>query len=219
MVDLIFISDSHTHHAELNETLSDFFESYPEAIIVHTGDLSYKGRLGEVKNFLTWYSELPFKHKVFIAGNHDFLFEDNPSLIRRMLEDEFPNLTYLEDSGAEILGLKFWGSPVTPWFYNWAFNRHEHQIGNHWQAIPDDTDILITHGPPFGILDRTYNRVKAGCPLLLDRINSLDNLKIHAFGHIHEAWGTEVVNEKIFVNSSVVDLDYEVKNSPILIKL
>jgi Icc-related predicted phosphoesterase len=219
MVNLIFISDSHTQHDGLDETMEEFFNSYPEAILIHSGDISYKGRLDEVQSFLTWYSGLPFKHKIFIAGNHDFLFEDNPYIIKRMLKDEFPNLIYLEDSCTEILGLKFWGSPITPWFYNWAFNRVEEKISPHWDAIPDDTDVLITHGPPYGILDKTYSGLNVGCPFLLKKIKSLQNLKVHAFGHIHEDWGTALVDDKIFVNSSVVNLSYEIKNSPILIKL
>lgn len=217
--DFIFISDTHTHHKEIQSQLLDLYSSYNEAILIHTGDISYRGMIGEVKNFLEWFSNLPFEHKIMIAGNHDFAFEDRSSLMRTILQEEYPGIIYLEDSGVEIDGYKIWGSPVTPTFHNWAFNRDKKDIKNHWDAIPDDTDILLTHGPPYEILDMTYSGLNVGCPLLSERIQNLPNLKIHAFGHIHEANGLSLKNEIIYINSSIVDLDYDVKNPPYLVKL
>ena len=217
--DFIFISDTHTHHESIQQQLIELYSSCEEAILIHTGDISYRGMIGEVKNFLEWFSGLPFKHKIMIAGNHDFAFEDQSSLMRTILREEYSGITYLEDSGVEIDGFKIWGSPVTPTFHNWAFNRDHKDIKKHWDAIPDDVDILLTHGPPYGILDQTDVGLNVGCPLLKKRIDDLPNLKIHAFGHIHESNGTNLIDEKIYVNSSIVDLDYEVKNPPYLIKL
>lgn len=192
MRELIFISDTHTKHCELTDFLNDIYHRNNDVIIVHSGDISYRGSLTEVLNFLTWVSDLPFEHKIMIAGNHDFIFEEQRPLIREILEKDFPSVTYLEDSGVEVMGLKFWGSPVTPRFFDWAFNRDE-DIQNHWDLIPLDTDVLITHGPPYKILDKTYRGLQVGCPRLAKKIQELTNLKIHVFGHIHESNGIETV--------------------------
>jgi Icc-related predicted phosphoesterase len=218
MPKLIFISDTHTHHESLNESLSELYENHPDSILIHSGDISYKGNPWEVERFVKWYSNLSFKYKIFISGNHDFLFEDNGSLAKDILADLGNDLIYLEDSEVEIDGLKFWGSPVTPWFHNWAFNRFS-EIKNHWDLIPADTNILITHGPPKGILDRTKTNLNVGCPILLEKIKTLKSLKVHAFGHIHESWGVQKLNEVHFINSSVLDFHYEVKNLPVFLTL
>lgn len=217
--ELIFISDTHTKHSLITQQLLDLHSSYENSILIHSGDISYKGKLGEVMDFLQWFSGLPFKHKIMISGNHDFLFERESSLAKDILRDQFPNVTYLQDSGVEIDGLKIWGSPITPWFYDWAFNRFDSEINLHWDMIPEDTEVLITHGPPYKILDKIYSGLNVGCPSLSKRITNLPNLKIHAFGHIHEANGTHLEGNVIYVNSSIVNLDYEVSNHPILIKL
>jgi len=218
MSQLIFISDTHTKHSSITNDLNVIYDQDPESILIHSGDVSYRGTLGEIKRFLTWFKDLPFKTKILIAGNHDFIFEDNPSLIKQMLFDEFPEIIYLEDCGFEVNGLKFWGSPVTPRFYDWAFNRDEN-IQNHWDLIPEDVNVLITHGPPYMILDRTKSGLHVGCKLLSKRISELNDLKVHAFGHIHEANGTHWDKDVVYVNSSILNLEYEVKNSPIIIKL
>lgn len=215
---LILISDTHTKHEKIQKDLLDLYESYPDSILIHSGDVSYRGRLGEIKPFLSWFASLPFSYKILIAGNHDFLFDDNPSLAKQIIQDEFPGISYLEDSGIEIDGIKFWGSPVTPRFYDWAFNRDE-DISEHWDLIPDDVNVLITHGPPYKILDQTERGLNVGCKLLLDRISKLANLKVHVFGHIHEASGMLEKDGVTFVNASILDQDYKVKNFPILIKM
>ncbi|MBC7410804.1 MAG: metallophosphoesterase, partial [Arcicella sp.] len=110
------------------------------------------GRIEEIEMFNEWMGSLPHRHKVVIAGNHDFFFEKYPKEAKRLIT----NATYLNDSGILIEGLHIWGSPIQPWFYDWAFNRKRGKdIRKHWDLIPTNTDILITHGPPFGILDAT----------------------------------------------------------------
>jgi Icc-related predicted phosphoesterase len=215
---LISISDTHTQHEKIQKNLLDLYDLYPDSILIHSGDISYRGKLSEIKPFLIWFSSLPFSHKILIAGNHDFLFEDNSALVKQILKDEFPGISYLENSGIEINEIKFWGSPVTPRFYDWAFNKDE-DIDEYWGLIPDDVNVLITHGPPYKILDQTERGLNVGCKFLANRIAKLPNLKVHVFGHIHEANGTYEKDGVVFVNASILDEDYEVKNSPILIKL
>jgi len=217
MPTLVLISDTHTKHYEIDAQLKEIYGNHPDAIIVHAGDISYRGRKWEVEEFTEWYSGLPFKHKIMIAGNHDFLFEDSPEAAKDILDRIGPGIIYLNDSGVELEGLKFWGSPVTPWFHNWAFNRVEEKINEHWDLIPVDTNILITHGPPYLTLDATKSGLRVGCPELANKIKDLSDLKVHVFGHIHEADGIVEKDGVTYINASILDLYYEVKNSPVIL--
>ena len=216
MPTLVFISDTHTKHKQISDQLYQIYSEYPESILVHAGDISYRGLPWEVENFVSWYDGLPFRHKIFIAGNHDFLFEDEADEAKKILERSGKSVIYLQDSGIEIDGLKFWGSPVTPRFHDWAFNR-DSDIEYHWNLIPEDTNVLITHGPPHKILDQTRGYVDAGCWRILDKIKDLKSLKVHVFGHIHEAAGIKEVDGVTYINASILNLYYEVKNSPVIL--
>jgi Icc-related predicted phosphoesterase len=218
MKTIIFISDTHTHHNSLTTYLEKILDEHPEAILVHCGDISYRGTLTEIQLFSTWFSKIPASKKIMIAGNHDFLFENNRTLAKKILSDLCPEANYLEDSGVEIDGIKFWGSPVTPRFYDWAFNR-DSDIKNHWDLIPSDTEVLITHGPPKGILDLTNSGLNVGCPHLREKILDLKKLKIHAFGHIHEASGVLEVDGTTYVNASALNRRYIFQNHPFVFEL
>ncbi len=202
------LSDTHSLHHRI--------PSIPDAdILIHAGDISKYGDESQVVDFLHWFSALPHKHKIFIAGNHDFFFENKREVfIRTVIPD---NVIYLNDSGCEINGIRIWGSPISPEFMNWAFNRkRDTEIQQHWNKIPENTDILITHGPPAGILDTTTNFQKTGCEDLLNTV-----LKIrpayHIFGHIHEAHGIITQASTTFVNAAILDEKYRIKNKPIMI--
>lgn len=119
---------------------------------------------------------------------------------------------YLCDTGITIEGINIWGSPITPTFFNWAFNRDRgSNIAKYWDKIPQNTDILITHGPPSGILDRTISGSNAGCGDLLKKIE-LIKPKYHLFGHIHEAYGVYETAHTTFINGSILDEDYRISN-------
>lgn len=138
---IVAFSDTHGHHRSV---------SIPECdLVIFAGDLMTSGyKHFEVKDFGQWFSDLPAKHKILIAGNHDRLFETDKNYCLSKFSSE---VTYLEDFYTVIDGLKIWGSPYTPFFYNWAFNRHRGEaIKHHWDLIPHDTDVLVTHGPPYG---------------------------------------------------------------------
>lgn len=214
---LICISDTHTKHKEIPK---EYLENKDGSIdtIIHAGDVSSRGYKDEVIAFLDWYNLLPFKNKILIAGNHDFYFEKLEDTIE--LLSKYPSITYLNDSGVEIDGIKIWGSPVQPWFHNWAFNRVGYAITKHWDLIPLDTDILITHGPVKGYLDLTRDGTSTGCPYLLEAIGKMTNLKLHCCGHIHEAYGrVDFPDGGVFINASVLNLEYKMQNKPVEIEI
>jgi Icc-related predicted phosphoesterase len=191
----------------------------PDAdMIIHCGDFTSVGHGHEIRNFMKWYSGLnQYSHKIIIAGNHDRLFETNRILA---LEDVPKNVIYLEDSGIEIEGIKFYGSPVQLPFLNWAFNRPEEKLIEHWQAIPDNTDVLITHSPPYGIMDfGKYTNHHAGSPSLYFEVVQRIKPKIHCFGHIHSDYGIKIIENTTFINASNLNDNYIYVNNPISIEI
>jgi Icc-related predicted phosphoesterase len=203
-MNITLISDTHNKHKQLTLKGGD--------LLIHAGDVSGRGYTDEVSDFLKWFSVQPYRHKIFIAGNHDFFFErKEEDTIKNIIPE---NVIYLNDSGCEIEGIKIWGSPVQPWFYDWAFNRQRgSDIKKHWDLIPAGTEILITHGPPYGILDRTVRDIDAGCEELLAAVKKIKPA-LHVFGHIHEAYGLQK-GETLFCNVSVLDENYLCVNDPV----
>lgn len=229
---ICFLSDTHGLH---NVMLSPL----PKAdVIIHSGDVSNVGKEDEIIEFIKWFNNLEsYKHKIFIAGNHDFGFEDNrlrhghelPWLDRLVEEGKLPKLNciYLEDSEYIINSdefsrpIKVYGSPWQPEFYNWAFNlpRNGVDLEDKWKQIPEDTDILITHGPAYGHLDISpKGHMRVGCELLTMRINEIKPL-IHSFGHIHHSRGIKETSETLYINSCICDERYRPRNNPFVIEL
>jgi len=213
-MDITFISDTHNKH---NLIPMEYLSGGD--MIIHCGDVSSRGTEDEINAFLNWYSKLPYKHKIFIPGNHDFFFEKASKYIVDDKMSKYPEITYLNDSGIEIEGIKIWGSPVQPYFHGWAFNRVGSAINEHWDKIPLDTNILLTHGPIFGYLDVTLEGVRTGCEYLREKLPTFTDLKIHACGHIHEAYGYHdfLDNDLMLLNASVLNRRYEMQNKPITI--
>lgn len=213
---IVAISDTHGKHRNLVLPEGD--------ILIHAGDVSSMGKESEIKDFLNWFSKTDFTYKIMIAGNHDFYFEkigDNA----KVLEELIPaNVIYLNDSGVEIenLGqktLRIWGSPIQPWFFNWAFNRNRGEdIKRHWDKIPQNTDMLITHGPAYGILDKTTRNESVGCEDLLEKVKEVKPI-FHICGHIHEAYGYIKQSGTEFINASVLDENYNLRNKPIVFEI
>lgn len=208
---LICISDTHSMHSSIRDI--------PDGdVLIHAGDSLGQGTLDDVHELNDWLGTLPHKHKIVIAGNHDWAFQDSPELAR----DALSNAIYLEDSGVEIEGVRFWGSPWTPVFWNWAFMLDRGQpLYDAWALIPDDTDVLITHGPPQGIGDEVELGLgfrNVGCLDLLERIDRL-SLKAHIFGHIHEGYGVYQRGALSLVNASTCNERYEPNNPPIVLEL
>lgn len=186
-------------------------------VLVHTGDYSRRGDAHDVRDFLSWFEIQPFPYKVFVNGNHDGYSEEQPEQFARYVADYAPSATYLNDSGAIIMGLRFWGSPVTPSFCDWWWNRDRGPaIKAHWDLIPRDTQVLITHGPPHGILDEVMDvRKNQGCRDLLDAIDDCTDLRAHFFSHLHLNGGQRtVLNDVYYINAAMVDEGYQLTRQP-----
>lgn len=214
---IVCISDTHERHNQL---------AIPEGdVLIHAGDATFQGKVETISAFNEWLGTLPHKHKLVIAGNHDWLFQREPTLALSIMS----NATYLEDGWIVLDGVKFYGSPWQPTFCNWAFNLPRGEsLRAKWERIPRDTNILITHGPPHGIGDdvvRFNNRTgeyiieRVGCEELRKTVDELPDLKLHVFGHIHKGYGQYGLSGKMFVNASLLDDDYRVAHKPIVIDL
>lgn len=157
--------------------------------------------------FKPWIDKLSQRMKIIgVAGNHDEVFEKKPHLVPKM------EWTYLQDSGCEWEGLKFWGSPWQPRFCDWSFNADEEELDQKWELIPKDTDILLLHGPPRGYGDFSpYGKVHTGSPSLLQKIHEIYP-KLVIAGHIHSGYGKYQIGESIFLNCSIVNEAYKMVN-------
>jgi len=173
-----------------------------------------------ILEFIEWYSSLSnIKHRIWISGNHCTSIEHGLVDAKKLSEEK--GLIYLQHESIEVEGLKIFGSPYTPRFgYGWAFNKDRgEQMRECWSQIPEDTDILVVHGPPHGILDKIQSGERVGCEDLRDRIKELKNLKLVQFGHIHEDYGYELVDDVYYVNASVLNLRYELVNEPLVFEV
>ena len=219
---ITFISDTHNKHKQITDDLPG------GDLLIHAGDISSMGYKHEIKDFCKWYDSLDnYTHKVFIAGNHDWGFLDRekffiyrdvfiPEQTQETL-NSFKNFNYLRDNLIDIDSVKIYGSPWQPEFFDWAFNlpKGGSELKMRWDNIPDDTDILITHGPAYGYLDRVIGRYdNLGCELLTERIKEFKP-KIHVCGHIHSANGYYFDGDTHYINASVLNEQYAYGYKPI----
>lgn len=201
--------------------VSDLHGYQPELpggdLLLVAGDLTARDQPEEYEKFLEWAIDQHYQKVVCIAGNHDN--ETNEEMI-----GQYANFQYLQDSGTEFECLKIWGSPWTAWFHGInpkcaAFTKkHDDDLKKKWDLIPDDTDILITHSPPLGIMDACSHTFRAGSKSLTDRVMEL-NLRLHVFGHIHEGYGEIKIGKTRLVNASHVNRMYKNVNEPITVEL
>lgn len=201
-VTLAIASDIHGHYRDLEVPDSD--------ILIFAGDcLTDRDQHEDLANFSIWAKNLPNFVKIFVPGNHDKVFQGN-SLNQALYMLDSAGIHYLCDDYAYICGLNFYGMPWTPTFFNWAFMRprQSEELSKVVNAIPEDTDILITHGPPYGIMDKGRDFDHVGCEILARKVQQLPKLKAHVFGHIHSGYGSL----DPFHNVSVVDEDYDLVN-------
>ena len=214
---ITFISDTHNKHNKMTKDLPG------GDLIIHAGDSTSRGYAHEIEQFVEWFDNLhQYDHKIFIAGNHDWGFQDNPKNTAKKLA-EYPGITYLQDESFYFTesGVKVYGSPWQPEFYNWAFNLPKlgWELEQKWADIPNDTDILITHGPPQGLLDTSgppWNEPYLGCELLRVRVDKIKP-KIHVFGHIHGSYGYAFDGHTHYINASVLDERYEYTHKPLTV--
>jgi predicted phosphodiesterase len=212
-------------------------------VLIHSGDISNKGGEKDVTNFIHWFGAIKgFDMKIFIAGNHDFCFErvnephhkgDYDWLGKLMSRENLfdKNVVYLEDNETTIESVEFsrpikiYGSPWQPNFWDWAFNlpRMGDEIKSKWDMIHDDTDILITHGPPHEVRDFVSNwrqgDMNVGCEILRHQIENRIKPALHVFGHIHGAYGAALIKDTLYVNASTCTESYQPANKPIIVDL
>ena len=213
------ISDTHDQHRSVNLPGGD--------LLIHTGDFMTSGySKSQAEDFFKWMEYQDYDDIVFIAGNHDRIMQNEPDAMKGIL-DGYKCIDYLEDTELVLYGdgpngdlpennIRIYGSPWQPEFYDWAFNlpRNGDELKSKWDAIPTNTDILLTHGPAWGILDEVYNRrgVHLGCELLTERI-AVVKPKIHVCGHIHSGHGYYFDGTTHFFNASVLNESYEYKHN------
>lgn len=209
---LVCISDTHKRHKEVEVPDGD--------MLIFAGDMCGGGSEKSARKFARWFGSHPHKHKISVAGNHDKCFEHGSRLLVKSYFNEL-GLIYLEHEPERVEGLKFFGSPYQPEFCTWAFNLPRGEaLARKWGQIPDDTEVLITHSPPHGILDYVEDGRHYGCEDLRDRIDRLGNLRLHVFGHIHFAYGSVVDGNNVtFVNACICDEDYNATNKPIVVDI
>lgn len=204
---LVLISDTHRRHGRLSLPAGD--------VLIHAGDATSMGTAPEIAEWNEWLGRQPHRQKVVIAGNHDWLFEREPALARSLVT----HATYLEDSEVVIDRVRFWGSPWQPRFFRWAFNLERGApLRAKWDLIPDGIDVLITHGPPHGILDRTFHGEPVGCEELA-AVVARRRPRLHVFGHIHESHGRLERDGTVFVNASSCDVRDRPTNPPVVVDL
>lgn len=205
---IVCISDTHN----INEALE-----VPDGdLLIHAGDATAEGERWEMEKFAEWFKALPHRHKIFVAGNHDWMFERENAEARSL----FDGVHYLEDDGVTIEGLKIHGSPWTPQYkhYVWAYILDRGlPLAEKWAMIPEDADILVTHCPPYGIMDASGSGEHAGCEDLRRRVVGLKP-RLHVFGHMHPSHGVLEQDGTIFVNASISgDEGYKPDYLPVVI--
>lgn len=203
---IICIADTHNKQKDILIPAGD--------VLIHAGDFSEGGTEKETMDFLEWFAALPHKHKLLIPGNHDFFLEKHLDV----LEEIIPAGVYcLINKGLEINGVKFWGSPYTPGEDNWAFTKPRgREIREYWNLIPKDVEFLITHTPPYGILDQLDNKKHVGCEQLTLRLKEVKP-SYHIFGHVHHHYGIVKMSETVYINAALLDNLYRLINSPLII--
>jgi len=226
-VRFVLISDTHNRTDELHLPEGD--------ILLHAGDFTMFGFPSEVDQFNEFLGreKHKFKHVIVICGNHELTFDPNGcdaafvhldeetrKVDHRFLKEKLTNYTYIEDASINVMGFNIYGSPWQPEFGKWAYNLQRGQpCLDKWNLIPDNTNILITHGPPLGYGDLCSSRMRAGCTELLYTIQQRVKPMMHVFGHIHEAFGLWTDDVTTYVNASTCTLRYKATNPPIVIDL
>jgi len=222
MLKVSLISDTHTKHHLCENDLPG------GDILIHAGDFMNSGYdKTDATEFFDWFDKIDnYDAKIFIAGNHDRIMQNEPEWAQGILTG-YKTIDYLQDEQVTLYydgpngdypedNVRIYGSPWQPEFYNWAFNliRNSEEMKAKWDAIPDNTDILITHGPPFGYLDIPGGHtIRVGCDSLRYRVDEIKP-KIHVFGHIHGSWGHYYDGHTHFFNASVLNERYSYANLP-----
>jgi predicted phosphohydrolase len=204
---LVLLSDTHDRHGQFDVPEGD--------ILLHAGDFTFQGRGPELVRFNAWLDELDFDQKVIIPGNHELTFEKAWSLAEALVPAAD---AILNGELYEYGDLKIWGEPRQPWFYNWAFNVKRPAMEQVWEKVPQDIDVLLTHGPPLGFGDLTPRGEHVGCSFQLDWIKQ-HQPKLVVCGHIHYGYGEYMIGNTKVVNASICNEKYKPMNKPVVVEL
>lgn len=203
---VVALSDTHNRHEDIRVPPGD--------VLVHAGDFTNYGTSEEIEYFLKWFASMPHRHKILIAGNHESALDPNDRRYGKsmlLLQEEYPDIVYLENESAYIAGLHVYGSPITPKGMAFGYvpgSKREKEI---WSKVPKDVDILITHVPPHNILDKTRFGEHAGSKELAKRLSKDVHPALHIFGHCHESRGTVIRGKTIFCNAANVHDDHSIQ--------
>jgi len=205
---VVIVSDTHDQHEALGVLRGD--------VLIHCGDsgIGYQRNAGEVERLDDWFGRQDFRHILVIGGNHDHQLQARARMQRPVLR----NAAYLQDDGMTIDGILFYGAPWTPELVGWAYYLPQDQMRRKWDLIPDNTDVLITHTPPSGILDRNSHGKACGCPDLQRRVAEL-RPRVHCFGHVHASAGILRTPLTTYVNAAMVNSRYEIVHRPCELEL
>jgi Icc-related predicted phosphoesterase len=197
---IVVVSDTHGKHEELGTLYGD--------VLIHCGDMfnAFSQEPQSILDLDNWFGRQKFHEILCIGGNHDFLLEDSKS----QKNINFQNARYLQDQSYKYKGILFYGSPWVPELSGFAFYLDQESLSAKWSLIPDRVDVLITHTPPRGILDRNTVGKSCGCLDLRNRVDAVCPL-LHCFGHIHASAGKTVINEVTFFNASTVNRRYQIR--------
>ncbi len=209
MSKIVLISDTHLTKPKLP----------PGDILIHAGDLTFDGSITQVCRGMSWLGShaKDYQKIFFVPGNHDWLFQKDYGIAKRICEEN--NVHLLLDSSHVWEGKRFYGAPWQPEFMGWAFNLPRGvELKRKWDQIPLDTDVLITHCPPYGIKDQVPDGEKVGCEDLMQKVLEIKP-QLHVFGHIHWSYGMALFNGTTFVNASVCTEKYQPINPPIIVEL
>lgn len=206
------ISDTHNQYRQLKIPECD--------LLIHAGDETLYGSEDETRDFARWLSEQPARHIVWTPGNHSLGFEEYYPESRQWILEHAPKVNILLHSDVVLEGVRVWGSPATPRFHDWAYNFDRGEdIREMWDRIPDDTAIVVTHGPPLGLFDRVVRGgFNVGCEDLRKRLERLKP-KVHVFGHIHEGYGMRDVDGTTYINAAVVNERCRLINKPVELEI
>lgn len=200
---VVAISDSHCGHYELKMPAGD--------MLIHAGDFTGMGTRSEILSFCEWLANQPYEHKIVVAGNHELDMELHPHEYIQMFHDA--GAVYLMDQTVKISGFTIHGSPWCNPYGEWAFMRDQSHQKAAYELIPKEVDILVTHNPPYGILDKNGRGLSCGSSALLDAILARD-IKHHVFGHIHASSGKDKMGTMNFYNVAVMDENYDIAKLP-----
>jgi len=203
-MEITVISDTHNVHEELGTLRGE--------VLIHCGDMfnQFHADEDELEKIDAWFGRQEFELILCIGGNHDFRLQE---LVKRTTTP-FQNAIYLQDSSYAFKGFTFYGAPWVPNLPGQAFDLHSEALFEKWRQIPHDTDVLITHTPPLGILDvPSRTNVPCGCSHLESRVFEVAPM-LHCFGHVHASSGQTSSNGITFMNASMVNSQYELAQSP-----